>query len=56
VILATLLEGASVRDLLPYNRLFHFDKELILPILIDIDKNLCLVISSVFVFIADFFF
>ncbi len=47
IILATLLEGASVRDLLPLDKLFNFPAAQLLPLLHEIDKNLSLVNSFI---------
>ncbi len=40
IILTSLLEGATVRDMLPVENLFTYPTTTILPILCDIDKRL----------------
>ena len=40
VMLSSLLEGATIRDLLPLENIFSFPAPSLLPILYDIDKRL----------------
>lgn len=41
--LSTLLVGASIRELLPFEQLFDHPASVLLPILHEIDKNLTVV-------------
>lgn len=54
VILSTLLVGATIRDLLPFDTLFENESSKLLPILFEIDKELEAVSILCFLFSKSF--